>query len=398
VTVDQATAAQVADLMTALAAPSRVLILDRLRSGPLPVGELALAVGMEQSAVSHQLRLLRHLGLLTSRRHGRRVFTRCTTATSTSSSTRPSPTSSTCASATPTPSPFPASTPHEPPRARPRPPPAHDGHRAHAHHHGVDPAVLRSRAGLRAVLISLALLAATTLVQAVILSAVGSVALLADLIHNLGDALTAIPVGAAFLLRSARAERLSGYVVVAAILVSAIVAAVAAVDRLLDPRDLEHLLALAAAGVVGVLGNEAAVVVRIRAGRRLASPALIADGHHARVDGLVSLGVVASAAAVALGAPIADPLIGPGHRRAHPADHVARLRDGDRAPLPVDPRRLRPVTALTVERRGASRRHSPPDPVARLEDRLRVVAQRRSRSVGDITGTRQASRPDRASR
>jgi len=187
-------------------------------------------------------------------------------------------------------------------------------HHAHAHghhhHHGVDPAVLRSRAGLRAVSLSLALLGATAAAQALVLASVGSVALLADLIHNLGDALTAIPVGAAFLLRSPRAERVSGYLVVTAIFVSAIVAAVAAVDRLVDPRDLEHLGALAAAGLIGLVGNEAAAIVRIRAGRRLSSPALIADGHHARIDGLVSLGVVASAAAVALGAPIADPLIG----------------------------------------------------------------------------------------
>jgi cation diffusion facilitator family transporter len=147
-------------------------------------------------------------------------------------------------------------------------------------------------------------------VQAVIFVATGSVALLADLIHNVGDALTAVPVGIAFLLRSARAERIAGLLVVLAILVSACVAAVAAIQRLIDPQGLSHLWALALAGVAGFVGNEIAARVRLRAGMRLASPALVADGNHARADGFVSLGVVASAGAVALGAEIVDPLIG----------------------------------------------------------------------------------------
>ena len=138
----------------------------------------------------------------------------------------------------------------------------------------------------------------------------GSVALLADLIHNIGDALTAVPVGAAFLLRSARAERWAGYAVVFAIFVSACVALWQSIERLLNPEELSHLWVLAAAGAIGFLGNEVAAQVRLRAGRRLSSPALVADGHHARVDGFVSLGVVASAATVALGAEVADPLIG----------------------------------------------------------------------------------------
>ena len=138
----------------------------------------------------------------------------------------------------------------------------------------------------------------------------GSVALLADLIHNAGDALTALPVGAAFLLRSARAERWAGYAVVLAIFVSACVALYETVLRLLDPQELDHLWALAGAGIVGYVGNEIAARVRLRAGRRLQSPALVADGNHARVDAFVSLGVVASALVVALGVEISDPLIG----------------------------------------------------------------------------------------
>jgi len=186
-------------------------------------------------------------------------------------------------------------------------------HRSHGHAHGlVDPAVVRSRAGVAAVSLSLAVLAATALVQAAIFILSDSVALLADLIHNVGDALTAVPLGAAFLLRSARAERLAGVLVVAAIFVSACVAGYEALRRLFEPEDLSHLGALAGAGVAGFVGNEAAALIRLRAGRRLASPALVADGYHARTDGLVSLGVVASAVAVALGAEIADPLIGLG--------------------------------------------------------------------------------------
>jgi cation diffusion facilitator family transporter len=181
----------------------------------------------------------------------------------------------------------------------------------HAHSHGlVDPTIIRSRAGVNAVLISLAVLGATAAVQAVIFVLSGSVALLADLIHNAGDALTAIPVGAAFLLRSARAERWAGYAVVLAIFVSACVALYETIGRLIHPEELSHLWALAGAGVIGFLGNELAARVRLRAGERLDSPALIADGKHARVDGYVSLGVIASAALVALGWEEGDPIVG----------------------------------------------------------------------------------------
>jgi cation diffusion facilitator family transporter len=179
----------------------------------------------------------------------------------------------------------------------------------HAHRQ-VDASVLRSRAGIHAVSLTLGVLLVTAGLQVAIYALSGSVALLADLIHNFGDALTAVPLGIAFFLRSARGERIAGLGVVLAIFVSACVALAETIDRLVHRQSPSHLWLLAAAGVVGFLGNEAAALLRLRAGRRLSSPALVADGYHARIDGIVSLGVVASAAVVALGAPIADPLIG----------------------------------------------------------------------------------------
>lgn len=186
-----------------------------------------------------------------------------------------------------------------------------EGH-SHGHSHGplVDPSIIRSRAGIKAVSISLAVLTVTAAAQTAIYVVVLSVALLADLIHNFGDALTAIPLGLAFLLRSARGERWAGFAVVLTIFVSAVVALVQTIVRFIHPHALTHLWWLAAAGVIGFVGNEIAAQIRSRAGKRLNSPALVADGDHARVDGFVSLGVLASAAAVALGAPIADPIIG----------------------------------------------------------------------------------------
>lgn len=163
---------------------------------------------------------------------------------------------------------------------------------------------------MRAVSLSLLVLGATAGIQLAIYLLTDSVALLADLIHNFGDAATAFPLGAAFLLRSVRAEKWAGYAVVLAIFASACVAAAEAVSRLLSPQPIADLGVLAAAGVVGFLGNELAAQVRLRAGRRLESPALVADGYHARTDGFVSLAVVASAIAVALGPDIADPAIG----------------------------------------------------------------------------------------
>jgi cation diffusion facilitator family transporter len=187
---------------------------------------------------------------------------------------------------------------------------AHASH-GHGHSHGlIDPSIKRSREGLRAVGISLAVLGAAALAQVAIFIATDSVALLADLIHNFGDAATAIPLAIAFALRSARAERWAGLAVVFAIFVSACVAGYESVARLIDPREPEHLAALAAAGVLGFAGNWIAAIIRTRAGRRLDSPALVADGAHARADAYVSLAVVASATVVALGFDIADPLIG----------------------------------------------------------------------------------------
>jgi cation diffusion facilitator family transporter len=187
----------------------------------------------------------------------------------------------------------------------------HRHHGEHEHAHGlVDRSILRSRAGIRAVSLSLAVLTVTALAQAFIYSHTLSVALLADLIHNFGDALTAIPLGLAFFLRSLRGERLAGLAVVLAILISALVALGQTIERFVHPRNLSHLWLLAAAGLIGFIGNEIAAQIRLRAGRRLQSPALVADGKHARVDGFVSLGVLASAAVVAIGLKLADPIIG----------------------------------------------------------------------------------------
>jgi cation diffusion facilitator family transporter len=186
----------------------------------------------------------------------------------------------------------------------------HDDHQ-HGHSHGlIDRSIVRSRAGVRTVSVSLAVLLVTALAQVAIFVLSGSVALLADLIHNFGDALTAVPLGIAFFLRSARGERFAGLFVVLTIFVSACVALVETILRLIHPQHLSHLWMLAAAGVVGFIGNEIAAQVRLRGGTRLDSPALIADGNHARVDGFVSLGVIGSAVVVALGAPIGDPIIG----------------------------------------------------------------------------------------
>ena len=188
----------------------------------------------------------------------------------------------------------------------------HDhGSGGHGHWHGLlDPSIVRSRAGVKAVSISLAVLVAASLFQVTVFVLSGSVALLADLIHNFGDASTALPLGIAFFLRSVRGEKLAGLFVVATIFFSALVALYQTIQRFIEPQQLSHLWPLAAAGIVGFVGNEIAAYIRYRAGKRLSSPALIADGNHARVDGFVSLGVVASAIVVALGAPIGDPIIG----------------------------------------------------------------------------------------
>ncbi len=181
----------------------------------------------------------------------------------------------------------------------------------HGHSHGlVDRSIVRSHEGVKAVSISLAVLGVAAVIQLLIFLLSGSVALLADLIHNFGDALTAIPLGIAFFLRSARGEKLAGLAVVLAIFISACVALYETIRRFIHPQHLSHLWVLAGAGLVGFVGNEIAAQVRLRAGRRLGSAAMDADGKHARIDGFVSLGVVASAIVVGIGAPIADPIIG----------------------------------------------------------------------------------------
>ena len=191
--------------------------------------------------------------------------------------------------------------------------PQRSGAEPHGHSHGlIDNSIKRSRAGVRAVVLALAVLGLTAAAEAVVFAASGSIALLADLIHNAGDASTAIPLGVAFALRSERAERWAGLAVVLAIFASACVAGYEAVDRLINPQQVDALGAVAAAGAIGFVGNWVAAIIRSGAGRRLASPALIADGAHARADAYVSLAVVASAAAVAAGVQVADPLIGLG--------------------------------------------------------------------------------------
>ncbi len=186
---------------------------------------------------------------------------------------------------------------------------SHDGE--HGHSHGlISASIKRSKAGLQAVSWSLLVLLMTSAAQAAVFALTGSVALLADLIHNFGDALTAIPLGIAFVMRSFVAEKRAGYFVVATIFLSACVALVESINRLINPHSISHLAALALAGVIGFLGNEIAAWIRLRAGKRLQSPALVADGYHARTDGLVSLAVVLSAVLVAVGLQIADPIIG----------------------------------------------------------------------------------------
>jgi divalent metal cation (Fe/Co/Zn/Cd) transporter len=181
----------------------------------------------------------------------------------------------------------------------------------HGHSHGlVDRSIVRSRDGVRAVAVSLGILGLTAFVQLAIFVLSNSVALLADLVHNFGDALTAVPLGIAFWLRNFRLEKLAGLAVVAVIFFSACVALYETILRFLHPEDLTHLWALAGVGFIGFVGNELAAQVRLRAGRRLSSPALVADGKHAQADGFVSLGVVVGAALVAIGLPRADPVVG----------------------------------------------------------------------------------------
>lgn len=195
--------------------------------------------------------------------------------------------------------------------------------RPHSHDaaDSVDDALEASSEGIRAVKVSLVVLGATALAQAVLVALTGSVALLADTVHNLSDAMTAVPLWIAFVLGRrhptraytygyGRAEDLAGIFIVAMIALSAVVAGHQSVSRLIDPQPIAHPWAVAAAGLVGFVGNEAVAAYRIRVGRRIGSAALVADGHHARTDGFTSLAVVAGALGVLAGMPLADPVVG----------------------------------------------------------------------------------------
>jgi cation diffusion facilitator family transporter len=168
---------------------------------------------------------------------------------------------------------------------------------------------VRASHGLRAVVASFAILFITAAAQTAIFALTGSVALLTDLIHNAGDALTAVPLGLAFVLRSRRIERVAEVLIIAAIVVSAMVAGVEAVRRVIRPHAPDHLLVLAAGGIIGTVGNWWAGRVRTNAGRELENAALMADADHALIDAFVSLAVVASSILVYLGLPMADPII-----------------------------------------------------------------------------------------
>ncbi len=199
---------------------------------------------------------------------------------------------------------------------------SHGGGGGHGHTHGViDPGLSTSERGIWAIKWSFVILAVTATLQLIVVFTSGSVALLADTIHNIGDATTAIPLWAAFVLARrkpskvfnhglGRAEDLAGMLIVLIILFSAVVAGYEAVSRLIHPQPITQLLAVAIAGVIGFAGNEIVAVFRIKVGREMNSAALIADGYHARTDGLTSLAVVAGAFGVWMGFPLADPIVG----------------------------------------------------------------------------------------
>ncbi len=185
----------------------------------------------------------------------------------------------------------------------------------------VDTALESSAVGIRAVKISLVGLGATAAVQVVIAVVSGSIALAADTIHNFSDALTAVPLWVAFALGTrpatrrytygyGRGEDLAGLFVIGMITLSAIIAGYEAIRRLIHPVAIEHVGWVAAAGMIGFLGNEVVAAYRIRTGRRIGSAALVADGLHARTDGFTSLAVLFGAGGVALGYPLADPIVG----------------------------------------------------------------------------------------
>jgi cation diffusion facilitator family transporter len=195
-------------------------------------------------------------------------------------------------------------------------------HQDHDHTHGVvDPSLFTTERGIWAVKWSFIGLLITAVFQVFIVAISGSVALFADTIHNFGDASTAIPLWIAFrvarMKRSkrftyglGRAEDLAGIAIVATILISAIISGYESIDRFINPQPVTNLLAVVIASIVGFLGNELVAIFRIRVGKEIHSAALIADGHHARVDGITSLGVLVGAIAVWLGFPLGDPIAG----------------------------------------------------------------------------------------
>lgn len=198
----------------------------------------------------------------------------------------------------------------------------HGADGAHGHTHGaIDPTIATTERGIWALKWSFAILAVTAAMQIVVVLVTGSVALLADTIHNFSDAATAIPLWIAFRLAQrkptatftygyGRFEDLAGIAIVLMILFSALVAGYVSVQRLFNPEPIALLQWVALAGLIGFIGNEVVAVLRIRVGREINSAALIADGYHARTDGLTSLAVVAGAVGVWLGFPLADPIIG----------------------------------------------------------------------------------------
>lgn len=199
--------------------------------------------------------------------------------------------------------------------------PSHDRD-GHEHTHGIiDPTLVTSERGIWAVKWSLVGLTITAILQMAIFILSGSVALLADTIHNIGDAATSIPLWIAFALARrkpsprftygyGRVEDVAGIFIVLIILFSAAFAGYESINRLFDPQPVQFLGAVAAAAIIGFLGNEAVAIFRIRVGKQIKSAALVADGYHARVDGLTSLGVLAGAIGVWLGFPLADPIVG----------------------------------------------------------------------------------------
>jgi cation diffusion facilitator family transporter len=195
--------------------------------------------------------------------------------------------------------------------------------RPHEHGHyaaALDPAMSNAR-GIWAVKVSLIALMATALFQVIIVAISGSVALLADTIHNFSDALTAIPLWIAFTLARrprndrytygyGRAEDLAGVLIVVMIFLTALEVFRQSIDRIANPQPIDNLGWVAAAAIIGFLGNEAVAIFRIRVGREIGSAALVADGLHARTDGFTSLGVLVGVIGVAIGFPLADPLLG----------------------------------------------------------------------------------------